>query len=198
MMQEKTCKRCLGTFPITQFKAVTKRGDKYVNGVWHGYDALCDSCRKKRDTEKSQRYYQLNRIAITRKARRKFKTPAGRAYFRAYASNRRRTDVNFRLKDNLRKRINESLGRQNLRKTNPTLHLVGCSLEQLKTHLESQWKPGMTWDNHSLHGWHIDHIRPIASFDLTDPTQQKTCFHYTNLQPLWAEENIRKGANLSN
>jgi HNH endonuclease. len=52
----------------------------------------------------------------------------------------------------------------------------------------------MSWDNYGRDGWHIDHIRPCASFDLTDPEQQRQCFHYTNLQPLWAADNIRKGA----
>ena len=61
-------------------------------------------------------------------------------------------------------------------------------------HLEAQFKPGMTWDNYGLKGWHVDHIRPCASFDLRDPEQQRRCFHYTNLQPLWAEENLKKGS----
>ena len=59
-------------------------------------------------------------------------------------------------------------------------------------HLEALFQPGMTWDNHAIDGWHIDHIRPCTSFDLTDPEQQRQCFHYTNLQPLWAFDNISK------
>ncbi len=73
--------------------------------------------------------------------------------------------------------------------------IVGCSGRELAQHLESQFKEGMSWDNYGRSGWHIDHIIPIASFDLTDPKQQKICFHYSNLQPLWAEDNMRKGAN---
>jgi len=68
--------------------------------------------------------------------------------------------------------------------------LLGCSLKTLKQHLENQFKPGMTWENHGK--WHIDHIRPCASFDLSKPEEQKKCFHYTNLRPLWAEENLRR------
>jgi hypothetical protein len=56
---------------------------------------------------------------------------------------------------------------------------------------------GMHWGNHGLYGWQIDHIRPLASFDLTDPEQQKLAVHYTNLQPLWAFDNMSKGAKWS-
>jgi hypothetical protein len=72
--------------------------------------------------------------------------------------------------------------------------LLGASWVVCKEWIEKQFKPGMSWNNYGLHGWHIDHIRPCASFDLTDPIQQKQCFHYTNLQPLWASENLSKGA----
>ena len=68
----------------------------------------------------------------------------------------------------------------------------------LKKHIEIQFKEGMSWENHSLNGWHIDHIIPCASFDLTDPDQQKKCFHYTNLQPLEKIENIKKLASERN
>ena len=61
----------------------------------------------------------------------------------------------------------------------------------VKKWIESQFVDGMSWDNHGE--WHIDHIRPCASFDLTDPEQQKECFNYKNLQPLWAKDNLSKG-----
>ena len=63
-------------------------------------------------------------------------------------------------------------------------------MAELKAYLELQFTDGMTWENRG--NWHIDHIRPCASFDLTDPEQQKQCFHYTNLQPLWAADNLAK------
>jgi hypothetical protein len=72
--------------------------------------------------------------------------------------------------------------------------LVGCSLEALRRHLESQFRKGMSWENYG--DWHIDHILPCASFNLTDPAEQRRCFHYTNLQPLWAKENLSKGARI--
>lgn len=70
---------------------------------------------------------------------------------------------------------------------------LGCTIAELRQHLEVQFKPGMTWENHGT--WHIDHIRPLASFDLVDPEQQRLACHYTNLQPLWAEENLSKGSS---
>lgn len=75
--------------------------------------------------------------------------------------------------------------------------IVGCSPEQLRIHLESQFLPWMTWSNHG-EKWHIDHEIPCRAFDLTDPEQAKRCFHYSNLRPLEAKENIRKSDKLPN
>ena len=66
-------------------------------------------------------------------------------------------------------------------------------MDQLRKHLEQLFKPGMAWDNYGL--WHIDHKKPCASFNLSDTAQQKACFHHTNLQPLWANANLRKGCH---
>jgi hypothetical protein len=73
--------------------------------------------------------------------------------------------------------------------------LLGCNVGELRTHIEAQFKPGMAWENYGP-VWHIDHRRPCARFDLSKPEEQKACFHFTNLQPLWAKENIIKGATL--
>ena len=108
------------------------------------------------------------------------------------AKKRKRTkhDIHFRLVNNLRKRVHNALhGRS---KAAHTMDLLGCTAEQCYAHLEMQFTPGMSWDNRTE--WHIDHIRPIASFNLEEPGQQRACFHYTNLQPLWARDNLRKGA----
>jgi len=100
------------------------------------------------------------------------------------------TNIQFKLSRLIRSRILQVLKRNT--KSGHTLELLGCSVEFLKKHLESKFKSGMTWDNHGFHGWHIDHIRPCSSFDLLKPEEQAKCFHYTNLQPLWAEENLKK------
>lgn len=73
-----------------------------------------------------------------------------------------------------------------------TKELLGCSREHLLAWLQFWMKPGMTWENYGE--WHIDHKKPCASFDLTKPDEQRKCFHYTNLEPLWAADNFSKGA----
>jgi len=77
-------------------------------------------------------------------------------------------------------------------KSDTTENLLGCSFEFARMWIESKWNPGMSWENYGTKGWHIDHIKPCASFDLTDPKQQALCFHFLNLQPLWAIENLKK------
>jgi len=106
------------------------------------------------------------------------------------------SDLNFKIAHILRTRLGQALKGQN--KSASTLELLGCTIEFLKEYLASQFQEGMSWDNYSYDVWHIDHIRPCSSFDLTDPEQQKQCFHYTNLQPLWAKDNFSKGAKWEN
>jgi hypothetical protein len=112
-----------------------------------------------------------------------------------YISKRRLAEPSFRMSLVLRNRLWSAIRGGRGRKHSSASVLVGCTWNHLRTHLESQFAPGMTWENYGQ--WHIDHIRPCASFDLTDPEQQKECFHYTNLQPLWALENMKKGARLA-
>ncbi len=107
-----------------------------------------------------------------------------------YVKDRYRTNIQFRLRTLLSSRIAKLLRRCGVEKRLATYSLVGTSAEGLKHHLESMFKPGMTWDKRGL--WHIDHIRPCDSFDLSNLDEQLKCFHYTNLQPLWAPDNQRK------
>jgi hypothetical protein len=70
---------------------------------------------------------------------------------------------------------------------------LGCSIPELKTYLESKFQEGMSWENWGIYGWHIDHIIPLDAFNLTNREEFLKACHYTNLQPLWAEENLKKG-----
>ena len=120
--------------------------------------------------------------------------PEFKAWQRSYVQRRRRNSSAFRIAQNLRRRLRSAI--KMCRRSGRTMDLLGCSIRELQQHLAAQFKPGMTWANYGKYGWHIDHIRPCASFDLADPEQQKACFHYTNLQPLWATDNLRKSNKL--
>ena len=109
---------------------------------------------------------------------------------KGYQKERMRTDIQFRLSCQLRSRLREAI-KGNF-KSGSAVRDLGCTIPELKFYLEGQFQDGMTWDNHSLEGWHIDHKIPLDFFDLTNREQFLQAVHYTNLQPMWAKENIRK------
>jgi len=129
----------------------------------------------------SKKYYYRNRKKIIKDNTKRQKI-------------RLKTDLNFKLLNNLRRRILHALKGNS--KSNKTIKLLGVdSIEFVWNHLEKSFKPGMTRENHGK--WHVDHIKPCSSFDLTKASEQRECFHYTNLQPLWASENLSKGNRIS-
>ena len=81
--------------------------------------------------------------------------------------------------------------------TRKTEKMLGITAKELKIYMEKLFKEGMTWENYGFHGWQTDHLVPLSSYDLTKPEEQQKAFHYTNLQPLWAEENRRKYTKIS-
>jgi hypothetical protein len=111
-----------------------------------------------------------------------------------YLYKRIKSDHQFRMFINLRRRMNTAL-KENYQR-GKMIEMLGCSIKDLKSHLEARFLPEMSWDNYGRSGWHIDHRVPCASFDLSVPEQQKRCFHFTNLQPLWAFDNMSKGAKI--
>lgn len=115
---------------------------------------------------------------------------ANRAKNNLKSNNRYKSDIEFKLRLNLRTRLNRAL-KSNF-KIGSCIENLGCSINELKMYLESKFKPGMSWENHTRTGWHIDHIIPLSSFNLSDKEQFKKASHYTNLQPLWYVENIVK------
>lgn len=135
--------------------------------------------------------YKNNKEKILENNRIRRRTPHARKLANSARNKMYHNNISFRISVNLRNRIRRSL--KGILKSKNTLTLIGCTLVQLRTYLESKFADGMSWDNYGYYGWHIDHIKPCSSFDLSQPTEQAKCFHYSNLQPLWMNDNISKG-----
>lgn len=160
-------------------------------------DGISDYCKKCKALQEKARWLRIKndpKVILQRKtAKRKWdlkNKQYKRNYQRKYCKERYKKDIKFKLVKNLRNRINLAL--KNNWKSGSTIELLGCSIQFFKKYIEKQFLPGMTWDNHSKTGWHIDHVIACDKFDLSNPKQQKICFHYTNLQPLWSEDNLKK------
>lgn len=141
-------------------------------------NALFYAQNKESISERKQAYRQRRKHSINRRTG-------------SYQIERRQVDCVFRLRCILRSRLSHAV-RGNY-KAGSAIKDLGCSISDLKLHLESKFQPGMSWDNYGHKGWHIDHIIPLSSFDLSDPEQLKKACHYSNLQPLWAKDNLKKG-----
>jgi hypothetical protein len=149
---------------------------------------------KKQILEKQKHYYlenKENKIKYTKSWRKNNRSKWISARNKR-KNERYKNDINFKLKSNITSRLNLAL--KHNKRSSRTEVLLGCTIQELKLYLESKFKEGMSWENRS--NWHIDHILPCASFDLSKDEEQKKCFHYTNLQPLWKEENIKKSNKL--
>lgn len=152
-----------------------------------------------------KKYKERNRAKVLRAARdytrkkRLLMTDEDRERIRKYNRQRHHKtyyfDLNLRIKINLRARLYKAL--KGIAKSRRTAELLGCSIESFRIYLESKFEPGMSWQNYGLY-WHIDHIMPCAIFDLSKPEHQKRCFHFSNMQPLGAIENLRKNATAPN
>lgn len=179
-------------------------------------EAICAYARKYRKqnaaqiNERSRQKYAQNPASVLAKNRKSAKKNRAtntlrekrwrainkgrvRKYNLRHVTKRRAADAAFRLQMIVRTRIHSALQKSLAKKQCRTLALVGCTGTELKQWLESKFSEGMTWENQGKHGWHIDHIIPLSAFDLNDPNQQRAAFHYSNLQPLWAIDNMRKG-----
>jgi len=171
---------------------------------------------KQRDYEKKnkdlralyrKKYREANKESIKEKARERYDSDPERfrgrqreyykknreqviAYNNEYYRERKRVDPTFKMKCYMRSRVRNAIVLNKGTKADKTFELVGCTAEDLKSHLEEQFTEGMTWENYG--SWHVDHIKPCASYDLSLDSEQKACFNYSNLQPLWAEDNLKK------
>jgi len=109
---------------------------------------------------------------------------------------RMQTDIGYKIMCYQRGYIKKILKQREVRKSNKTRKLLGCTNSELKEYLEQQFVDGMTWENHGPYGWHVDHIQPLNVFDLSDPEQQRIAFHYTNLRPLWWKDNLSRNKGI--
>jgi len=141
------------------------------------YKKLLYLKNKEKIQKKHKLYYQSNKQKLNKR----------RVIYRTLKF---KYDINFKLESILRNRLYHAL--KDNSKSMATLTLLGCSVDFLTLWLELQFKDGMSWDNYGYYGWHIDHVRPCAFFDLSLKEHQHACFHFTNLQPLWAKENFNK------
>lgn len=161
----------------------------------------CPECRNnsnkqwyKENLTHRKKYYETNKEYYQKKSKVKYETNKKQIILNI--KNKYKTNLLFKMSHKLRARFKQAL-KKNF-KSGSAVRDLGCSIEELKPYLESKFYPNpetgeiMSWDNYGLKGWHIDHIKPLYSFDLSDPEQVKKACHYSNLQPLWAKENLSK------
>jgi hypothetical protein len=185
------CRACTVS-SITAHSLMRKGTKKEYDKTYRERNKLKISARRKAFRSKNR-----DRIVQSKKIYRL--NPENKKKRNQKEATRRRNDPEYLLTVYLRNRIRESLNRQDTGKDKRTLELLGESPKVVNARIQYMFPSGMGW---TLSGpgrrlWHLDHIRPIDSFDLSDPEQLKICFHYTNLQPLSTTDNLLKGAEYS-
>lgn len=175
----KVCKKCNNAKELSDFY----QSDKYQGGYIH----TCKSCFRKRNST-----YKLQNKEKIKIGNNSWKS-MNRNYVNSKQIEWRKTyslSENQVLANLLRNRLNKAI-RSN--RPGSAVRDLGRSIEEFKNYLESKFTPEMSWSNRGLKGWHIDHIIPLSAFDLTNPEELKKACHYTNLQPLWWNDNLSKG-----
>jgi len=181
------CSRCRITKDWSEFHKA-KYG-YWKNDKGEGISSQCKECKKIHSKNKTERKRE-ERLKNPKPKKPKKTKEHRRNMVRLWCKKQYETNPQYVLAARLRSRTKKAIKYQGGYKSATTEKLLGCTFEEAKIHIEKQFLEGMSWENHGE--WHIDHIRPCASFDLTDPEQQKLCCHYTNLQPLWAHDNLSK------
>ena len=193
--ETKTCTMCKEVKSLDDFERF-RRNNK--SGVVKYYRSRCRDCRRQHrnlpcQKQAASEYQRKYRMRKSSRPRKKFSIATyeeHRKKHTEYMREKRRNNLRFRVVHNLRNRLYKALKGKS--KTQKTLELVGCSSEQMIEWIERQFKDGMTWEN-----IHIDHMMPCAAFkDLGVLEQQKRCFHFTNLQPMFSSSNMSKGAKI--
>ncbi len=189
------CKQCIHEradwrSPIQ--KETHKRNQKklyHENSVFRQKKLNFNKKYREENKEYFEKYYSSEKFkeSLCQSNKRRMESGKQHEYFKV----RRKEDKSFALTCSLRTRLTRAL--KDSYKTDSTFNLIGCSLEDLKKHLENQFVDGMTWDNYGgRSGWQVDHIIPCSHFDLTKEENQRICFNFRNLQPLWAKDNNQK------
>ena len=188
------CKKCLSIDRIIRYN---KQKDK----IKQEYFLIKDEKNKKRrdiywaNIEISREKNKIIRQKHPEYMKRWFeKNPD---YYNKYYKKRRETDPTFKLLHNMRIRINDALFGNY--KSGSTLELLSYNnSEEFSKNMEQLFKDGMSWNNYGnkIGQWSIDHIIPCSLFNLTDPVEQKQCFHHSNLQPMWHIDNVKKSNNI--
>ena len=155
-------------------------GERYVAGL------VCVVC----DTTRNKNYRNTTKY----KAAMRGWDAKRRVQQVTYQRKRRASNPQYAVTARLRRRLNLALQAARVGKSVSAVNDCGCTLEELMVYIERQFVWGMAWHNREL--WHLDHIKPLAAFNLTDPEQQREACHFSNLQPLWGTENLRKGARM--
>jgi hypothetical protein len=140
-------------------------------------------------------YHSNNKESIKEYAKDWFQK--NKEHVNLYNREKYKNDIEFKIKTTLRNMLNNKLKSQNEDKINSSINLLGCSIEEFKLHLEKQFLPEMTWENHG-NVWEIDHIKPCSLFNLVELKQQQECFHYTNMQPLFKTTQIAESYGYKN
>lgn len=182
VVSEKTCGCCKVIKPNTEFNKEARRID--------GLTSYCKECRQ----NVSRKYYKNNSKAIKKKWLNYYYSHKKEIFEKRKPkqSNRLKSDPLFMLKRRLRNRLYYALQKKSWKKNTQFSEYIGCSLEQLKEHIEKQFVTGMSWANQGE--WHIDHIIPLDS--AKTPEELYVLSHYSNLQPLWAKDNLSKGTKI--
>jgi hypothetical protein len=180
-MEKKVCSKCKEEKEVCEFNLNKSRSN--------GYRVECRECTKLI----TKTYKEKNKLKI-KESNKKF-IENNPDYHNDYRRDKFKNNIQYRLQCYVRARILKYLKSKKILKNNLTFNIVGCTPDELKKHIESQFLENMSWDNHSLYGWHIDHKIPLSSAK-TEEEAYQLC-HYTNLQPLWAEDNLKKSNKLS-
>ena len=146
---------------------------------------------KEDDNKRMREHYSQNKEQYQEQHKKYRSKPKTKELTRKRFRNRYKTDINFRLKNICKGRIWSALKLKN--KSGATMKLIGCTIDELRQHIESKFEPWMNWENQGLGGWDIDHIKACFHFNLEDPEQQRACFNWSNLQPMEHIANIKKG-----